>query len=226
MNLTSIFVIDLETTGLDTTTCGIYQFAAKVIDPRTLDPVEYGECNFYMRPPKGSIDPKTVAWHSKRRNVPEEQILAEWDSYPDPKVVWPEILKFIARHHTRQTRQTIHSAPIPAGANIIKYDLPIIDRYNALYGEKDTNGNPKELFSAVKIIDLTQWFFPWFENNGEVTSYSMDDMRDYLGMPKENAHDALQDVKDSAKIIIWLMKLTRQAAAKVKFKGIASKGKK
>ena len=45
----------------------------------------------------------------------------------------------------------------------------------------------------------------------------MDSMRDLFGMSKENAHDALQDVKDTANLMIGFMKLHRRIAPKIKF---------
>jgi hypothetical protein len=46
----------------------------------------------------------------------------------------------------------------------------------------------------------------------------MDNLRDYLGISKDGAHDALKDVKDSAEILIRFLKLYRNMANKVKFK--------
>jgi DNA polymerase III epsilon subunit-like protein len=46
----------------------------------------------------------------------------------------------------------------------------------------------------------------------------MDNLRDYLGISKEGAHDALKDVKDCAEVLIRFMKLHRNLADKVKFK--------
>ena len=37
----------------------------------------------------------------------------------------------------------------------------------------------------------------------------MDNLRDRMGMSKDNAHDALQDVKDTANIMIKFMKTHR-----------------
>ncbi len=48
----------------------------------------------------------------------------------------------------------------------------------------------------------------------------MDYMRDYFGMSqasKDNAHDALQDVKDTANIMIKFMKFQRTLVEKTKF---------
>ena len=48
----------------------------------------------------------------------------------------------------------------------------------------------------------------------------MDYLREYMGFPqesKDNAHDALQDVKDTANLLIGFMKLYRKFSPQVKF---------
>ena len=61
--------------------------------------------------------------------------------------------------------------------------------------------------------------FYWFENNSDLKSYALDNVRDYFGISKEGAHDAFKDVKDTAEILIRFMKLHRNLGNKVKFKG-------
>jgi DNA polymerase III epsilon subunit-like protein len=46
----------------------------------------------------------------------------------------------------------------------------------------------------------------------------MDNLREYFGIDKDGAHDAIKDVKDTADIMIRFMKLHRNVASKVKFK--------
>lgn len=166
-----------------------------------------------MKPNLETSDKNTIDFHAKRLSTTPEELVEKWKEYPDPKVVWPEWLKYLRRYHTKQDRQTMHTAPIPAGSNIVKFDIPIINRYHDQYGD----GKP--LFSPRDKIDLLDWFFAWFENNGDIKSYAMDNMRDYFGINKDGAHDALKDVEDSAEIIIRFMKLFRATASKVKFKG-------
>ena len=61
--------------------------------------------------------------------------------------------------------------------------------------------------------------FYWFEGNNELKNYTLDNLRDYMGLSKEGAHDALKDVKDTAQIMIRFMKLHRNLSDKIKFKG-------
>ena len=53
----------------------------------------------------------------------------------------------------------------------------------------------------------------------------MDSMRDLLGVPKDNAHDALQDVKDTANLLIAFMKLYRKMSPKIKFEQAFADGR-
>ena len=67
----------------------------------------------------------------------------------------------------------------------------------------------------------------WMENNPDVKSLSMDSMREYMGFPeesKEGAHDALQDVKDTANMMIRFFKFYRSLAPKTKFEKAFSDG--
>ena len=54
------------------------------------------------------------------------------------------------------------------------------------------------------------WF--WTENNEEVKSLKLTSICEWMGFSKEeieNAHDALQDVKNTAKIIVRLLRMQR-----------------
>lgn len=217
MNFKTIVVFDTETTGVNPDECSAVQLAAIAIDPRNLTIIPGSELNLFMRPDPATINQSTLEWHARRLKMEPAGVLQMWEEYPDPRVIWPEFLKYLRVHHTKQDRQTMHSAPIRAGCNIEKFDMPIVNRYHEKYGDG------KALFSPRDKIDLLDVFFMWFENNSDITSYAMDNMRDYFGISKDNAHDALQDVKDSAEMIIRFMKLHRKTAEKVTFKGAFSK---
>ena len=61
--------------------------------------------------------------------------------------------------------------------------------------------------------------FYWFNHSNDLKSYTLDSLRDYMGISKEGAHDAIKDVKDTAEIMIRFLKLHRNLAEKIKFKG-------
>ena len=56
------------------------------------------------------------------------------------------------------------------------------------------------------------------KGNDELKNYTLDNLREYLGISKEGAHDALKDVKDTAQIMIRFLRLHRNLSSKIKFK--------
>ena len=95
--------------------------------------------------------------------------------------------------------------------------MPIIDRLAYKYknvGKDDSNN----IFHPRDKIDLMHLMFLWFEDNDDIKSLSLDSMRDYFGMSKDNAHDALGDVHDCAEILIRFLRLHRNQAKKIKFR--------
>ena len=53
----------------------------------------------------------------------------------------------------------------------------------------------------------------------------MDSLRERMGLSSENAHDALQDVKDTANIFIKLQKSRRAVYRNMKFEKAFADGK-
>jgi hemerythrin-like domain-containing protein len=52
----------------------------------------------------------------------------------------------------------------------------------------------------------------------------MDSLRQRMGLSKENAHDALQDVKDEANIFIKLLKTHRSVYQNITFENAFANG--
>ena len=120
-------------------------------------------------------------------------------------------------YHIRSDRKSCFTAPIAAGYNINRFDLPIMQKLSVKYKNVNKEGN-SSLFYPRDVIDVMNLIFYWFEASKDLKSYSLDNLRDYLGISKEGAHDALKDVKDSAEIMIRFLKLHRKLGAKVKFR--------
>lgn len=126
-------------------------------------------------------------------------------------------VNYLQMYHSRSTKKSCFSAPIAAGYNINRFDLPIINRLSQRY--KNTNKeNKTDLFFPRDVLDVMNIIFYWFEGNSQLKNYTLDNLRDYLGLSKENAHDALKDVQDTAEILIRFMKLFRSMSPKIKFK--------
>jgi DNA polymerase III epsilon subunit-like protein len=228
-NSQKICVFDFETDGINPDVCSPVQIAALIIDPFRLEIVKDSEFNINMRPElleKDSEyaygDSDVLDFHSKVRGCSKQEILDQWKGYQKQDQGWKMFVSYLEMYHMRSDRKSCFSAPIAAGYNINRYDMRIIERlstkYNNLNKEKRSS-----LFYPRDVIDLMNMIFYWFEGNNELKNYTLDNLRDYMGISKEGAHDALKDVRDTAEILIRFMKLHRNIASKVKFKGSFNK---
>lgn len=125
---------------------------------------------------------------------------------PDIKVVWNKFVAFVNKYNWKGTP---YFAPIPAGFNIIGFDMVIVNRLCKEYGPFDEKGQRQKLFHQIYKIDMMDNIFMWTEGDPNIKSISMDSMRERMGMSKDNAHDAFQDVKDTANIMIKFMRTHR-----------------
>lgn len=125
---------------------------------------------------------------------------------PLPKTVWKKFCNFVDQYNWKGTQ---FFAPIPAGFNIIGFDMIIVDRLCKAYGPYDKERQQQKLFNKIYKVDMMDNMFMWTEGDPSIKSISMDSLRDRMGLSKENAHDALQDVKDTANIMIKFMKTHR-----------------
>ncbi len=224
MNFNNICVFDFETDGTNPKECQPVQLAAVMIDGRSMSIIEGSEFSSYMRPPE--VDKEeyvesvmdTVRWHAGNYKCTAEQILATWDESPSQKDVWKDFMLYLDRYDSGTGRKSKFTKPIACGHNILRFDVPIAERLGEMCGTLDKGGELK-CFHPRDKIDIMQMFFLWFENNKDVTSYSLDFMRKYFGLSGDNAHDALQDVRDTAAIVVRFMRLHRNTAKKIKFEG-------
>lgn len=87
------------------------------------------------------------------------------------------------------------------------------------FGPWDDERGEETLFYPPGNLDLRDVLWFWFENNTEVTSLSLDAMREYFGLETKGAHRADKDSTDVALLLIKFLKLHRNYAPKIKFKG-------
>jgi DNA polymerase III epsilon subunit-like protein len=125
---------------------------------------------------------------------------------PTVKSVWNKFTKFVSQHNWNGDA---FFNPIPVGFNIIGFDMIIINRLCEEYGPWDKDRRQQKIFSRVYKFDIMDSVFAWTESDPSVKSISMDALRERMGLSFDNAHDALQDVKDEANIFIKLMKTHR-----------------
>jgi DNA polymerase III epsilon subunit-like protein len=201
-----IICFDFETGGRDANTCQPTQIAAIALDGRNLK--LKGTFNSEIRAEVddekaiaaglGPIEEGALKVTGKTR----EQIAKA----PQLKTVWKKFTAFVDKYNWKGTP---FFAPIPAGFNIIGYDMKIINRLCKEFGPWDAKRGEQQLFSKVYKIDVMDNVWMWTEGDPDVKSISMDSLRERMGLSSENAHDALQDVKDTANIMIKFMKTHR-----------------
>jgi len=136
------------------------------------------------------------------------------ENAPSLKSVWNKFTKFVLQYNWKG--DTFFN-PIPVGFNIIGFDMIIINRLCKEFGPWDSEREQQKLFSKVYKFDIMDSVFAWTESDPTVKSISMDALRDRMGLSTENAHDALQDVKDEANIFIKLMKTHRAVYQNINF---------
>jgi len=205
INYNKICVFDFETDGSDPKSCSPVQIAAVIIDPLKLEIVPNSEFNIFFKPEVLANDEDyqyttdILDFHAKVRGSSKEAILAEWKKYPSQDQSWKLFTNYLTMHHSRSSKKSQFSAPIAAGYNINKEDR-------------------SDIFYPRDVLDIMNLVFYWFENNSDLKNLSLDTLRDYLGINKEGAHDALKDVKDCAEILVRFMRLHRNLGNKIKFK--------
>jgi DNA polymerase III epsilon subunit-like protein len=199
-------VFDFETTGLSADTSEAIQVAGKAYDPRTLDPVpvaDGGEFCSLMRPlrPERLGDPDVQKALAVNRKTPDELLLA-----PDQQVVWTEFVAWVNRFNPKRSP---FGAPIACGKNIRNFDLKFVEVLNRLHLPKAKRGKVL-LFNDRQQVELEDLVFAWFEGSTDLPNVKMDTLRDYFGLSREGAHDALTDVRQTGQLIMKFLKLHRE----------------
>lgn len=228
MNYNKICVFDFETDGSDPSQCSPVQIAAVIVDPLNLEIVPGSEFNINFKPEVLEKDENyeyttdILDFHAKVKGCKKDDVLNEWKKYPKQEIAWKMFVEYLDKYHSRSSKKSQFSAPIAAGYNIYRFDLPIIDRLSVKYKNINKEGR-SDLFYPRDVADVINLIYYWFNNNNDLKSYSLDTVRDYLGISKDGAHDAIKDVKDTAQILIRFLKLHRNLSEKIQFRGAFSK---
>ena len=224
-NFQKICVFDLETDGISPDKCSPVQIAAVMVDPKKLEIIPDSEFNINLKPEAlqekadyDYSDSDVLDFHAKVRGSSKEDILKQWKEYQKQEQGWKLFVSYLELYHTRSEKKSCFSAPIAAGYNINRFDLRITERLSIKYNNLNKEGK-SSLFYPRDVIDLMNMMFYWFEGTNELKNYTLDHVREYLGISTAGSHDALKDVKDTADILIRFMRLHRNLANKVKFKG-------
>lgn len=219
-----ICVFDFETDGSDPEVCSPVQLSAVMVDPIKLQIIDGSKFNVFCKPevleqnPEYEYTTDIMEFHARVRSCSKEDIYEQWKKYPSQNVAWNSFIAYLDKYHCgARKKKSMFTAPIAAGYNIHKFDLKIINRLSKKYKTVDAKEGTPCLFYPRDVLDIMNLVFYWFENM-ELKSYSLDTIRDYLGISKDGAHDALKDVEDCAEILIRFLRLHRKLSKKIQFK--------
>ena len=230
MNFNKICVYDFETDGTNPNICNPVQISAVMVHPRSLTKIKDSEFTSFICPPTildkdGALCPKyvekhknTIQWHANTRKIKFEEVLDLWKNAPPEKEVFSNFQQYLLKYHKDAKYKNKFSAPISAGYNILRFDNVIFQRLCEKYGAVDKDGD-MNIFHPRDKIDIMHIMFLFFENNGEIKSYSMDALRPYFGISEEGAHDAFKDVEDTTELTMRFLRLARHTAERTQFKG-------
>lgn len=228
----NIIVYDYETGSRNPWRTQPIQLAAMAIDGRTLEPIKGGVFNSMISAKHDEdcekygldkLEDEALAINGKTR----EQIFAA----PDIKLVWQDFTDFVSKY---SVGKGAWSAPIVAGFNNTEFDDIItlrICRGNEAgekepygFGPYDSKSGRAKLFNPASNYDVSRYAYGWFRSRYFPHSFlSLDNVREYVGMSKDGAHDGLVDVCDTAELLIRFLKL--QATIKVNFEGACANGR-
>lgn len=223
INYNKICVFDFETDGSDPRACSPVQIAAVIVDPLNLEIVPNSEFNINFKPEvledndDYNYTTDILDFHSKVKGCSKEDVLNEWKNYPKQQQSWNMFVNYLDKYHSRSSKKSQFSAPIAAGYNIYRFDLKIVDRLSQKYGNLNKE-KTTDIFYPRDVVDVLNLVFYWFEHNADLKSYTLDSLREYFGIDKTGAHDAIKDVKDTAEVMIRFLRLHRNLASKIKFK--------
>lgn len=196
-----IIVFDFETSSANPQDAQILQIGAVIIDRNSLKIKD--EFETLVKPD----DVSTVQSEALKVNG---LTLEQLETAPEAKVVFPTFASWIQKHNTKKDKSTF-GAPIPAGWGIDGFDMPILNRYGMKYGYWDKKWNNQTLVNPIFTFDAMKHFWFWTRTNSELANIKLGTVLEYMGVPADviaaGAHDALWDVKWSAKIIVKLLQV-------------------
>jgi len=222
MNHRRIIVYDLETDGPDPTTANPVEIAAVPVNPRTLEIKMDDTFEVTVKPPGIDKDEyfttgvqKTIDWHASTRGCSSEDIVSTWKKGKSQKVAMKNFCSYLQKYHIEKdpVRRIYFTEPAYSGYNVDGFDDIIIrnmcDRHKLDYP-----------FAKMGNMDLLHYITYWFENMPEPENYKMDTLKEFFGLVSHGqAHSAISDVVDTAKILVRFLKFARRQVSVDKFKG-------
>ena len=207
---------DFETGGTDPETSQILSLSAVAIEPRKLVVLYDSIFDSFIKPldDKEAIK-KGLQPIQKSALAVNKIVLADLQDCPDEKTVFEN---FVNWTYNWNVKKDSWNAPIACGFNINNFDSKIINRLCKKYGYWDEKKNQQKIFNPIQSIDLKDITWLFNESNVETTGNSFDQVRTWLGLSDEFAHQSKTDVIQGAEVLCRFMKLIRYWSSKTKFK--------
>lgn len=211
-----ICVFDLETCNLNLDDTAPVQIAAIILDGESLEPIVSQTFNLLMRPlDESKVNPKSLEICKKSLDVLRKA--------PGQEIVFKHFAKFL-QSNAISSRKPM-SLPIPAGYNIVNFDLPIISYLCNKY-------KTGPVFHPIHKLDALNMLYNLLEGDPNIKSLSFDNIRSLTGLGTNkdfykkfakvkythHDHDAFKDCLDEAQLIIRLVKYYRRLNFLDKFK--------
>jgi len=221
MNHRWIICYDFETDSPDPLTANPVELAAVAINPRTLEIKTDDVFKVTIKPPQIEKDEyftdgvqKTIEWHAKTRACATEDIVSLWKNGLNQKIAIKNFMSFVSKYNIEKdvAKKIYYTEPLYTGYNVDAFDDIIMKR---LCDEHKL----KYPFAKAGNIDLIHIINYWFENLPEPDNRKLDTVKAFLGLESYGqAHEALSDVLDTAKIFVRFLKFSRKQSTVAKFK--------
>ena len=158
---------------------------------------------------------KTIDWHASTRGCSSADIVGMWKKGKSQKVAMKNFCSYLQKYHIEKdpVRRIYFTEPAYSGYNVDGFDDIIIrnmcDKHKLDYP-----------FAKMGNMDLLNYITYWFENMSEPENYKMDTLKEFFGLQSHGqAHSAISDVVDTAKILVRFLKFARRQVSVDKFKG-------
>lgn len=200
----TLIVLDWETGSVDIETLEPLSIGAVAINPKTLTPVPGERGTFYslMKP----LNFDNLQQRALDVNGLTKEELAK---APDQKLVWELFTRWVYGFNPKG--KYFNTAPIACGKNIRHFDMPIVQRMAKTYENVDKNG-VQNLFHRRYMIDVEDDLYRFFGHTDVMENMKLDTVRKHFGMSTANAHNALEDCRQTAQLIIAFFELYRSVA--------------
>lgn len=206
-------VFDFETDSKNCQEANIIQIGAVGIDLRNLEIDDATELNIMVCPDDVNrqdyyeTHAGTINWHAERLNKNPQDFIEGLKTGMKEKDAWTEFLNYCK---DLSPGQSYNQMPIAAGHNIRGFDLPICERYKDKY-------NTRYPFMKRDVLDSMELMAPWLMFASKAPkNLKLGTLCEFFELEADGLHDALFDVRQTAKIVQRFLKFYQYIVPRVK----------